>query len=656
MGHIFLSYAREDFERARTVAAALEKAGFSVWWDKHISGGSEYSREIEQALKSAAAVIVLWSRASVDSSWVRDEAAKGRDSGRLIPATLDGTQPPLGFGQVHTVDLQRQSTRRSGGIQSIIDAVKAKVADGAARSGSARRPGAAAQAGIFKHRLQQLPRSAIVAAIAIMAVVATLLYLFDPVSLVTSRRGSRDGGTVAISRFEPLSPDPETQRVARLAGDAVERTFATNFIETLASRSASPDAFRRAAFGLNGTVDRQGNELIASASIIDSQTGQTLWSTELIRSADEGRQLASGLAIWVADVLRCAIYAKSRMQQYRSAEVQSRILRWCEAERSRGEQFRQMPAIAQELVEAAPKSGQAHAYLALGLELAQHERHQDIYSAANRALELDPRNGVARVALGAVPNPSVALAEREGLYREAMRLDPGFMYSRAQLARLMVTLGRTEEATSLLGELVSDYPLDYFQRGYWAFLLAEGGNIEQAREEFERIEQLRPGFRNAARDAIVAEVLFGDPLKARPLAKRWKSNEQDATCLDFVITARAEKRSAGPAEISAKCGNAGIFARELLNGLFGNIDQAYAELRANLNQYAAIPRFGARFVYHPGLEAFRADPRLMPALARLGYPQYWLQTGKWPDFCRKEKLPQDCRRAAQAAVSQIKAK
>lgn len=652
MGHIFLSYAREDLDRARTVAAALQKAGLSVWWDRQISGGSEYSREIEQALKSAEAVVVLWSSSSVDSPWVRDEAAKGRDSDRLIPATLDGTEPPLGFGQLHTIDLRRLSRRRSSGIQEIIAAIRQKVGGHSA----AVTPGEIQPYRSLGDRLLQLPRVPLAAALLVAGVLAALVYLSDPFALVRSNGDTGNGGAVAIGKFEPLSPDQEAQRVARLAGDAVERTFATNFIETLTSRSARPDAMRNADFGLNGTVDRQGEDLIASANIIDSETGRTLWSTERARSADEGRQLANELAIWVADVLRCAIYAKSKMQMYRSAEVQSRILRWCEAERSRGEQFDQMPAIAQELVEAAPKSGQAHAYLALGLELSQHDRRQDIYSAANRALQLDPDNGVARVALAAVPDPRVSLAQREQLYREAMRVDPGFMYSRAQLAFLMMAVGRMEEATNLLGDLVSDYPLDYFQRGFWAFLLAQSGDLRNAREQFELIEQLRPGWRYATRDAILVEILFGDPERARPLVERWKPNDNDAKCIGFVVAARAKKRSPTPREISANCGDAGLFRPDLLNALFGNIDEAYAHFRANLDQYAAIPRFGPRFIYYPGLEGFRADPRFMPLMARFGYAQYWLETGKWPDFCAKDRLPYDCRKAAEAAVASARSK
>ena len=99
MARIFLSYAREDADSARQLANAVGGAGHEVWWDEHIHGGSRFTSAIDQALKNAEAVIVLWSPASVESAWVQDEAAEGRDSGRLVPVLIGDTKPPLGFRQ-----------------------------------------------------------------------------------------------------------------------------------------------------------------------------------------------------------------------------------------------------------------------------------------------------------------------------------------------------------------------------------------------------------------------------------------------------------------------------------------------------------------------------------------------------------------------------
>lgn len=80
------------------IATALERAGHSVWWDKHIGGGAEYAREIEQALNAADIVVVLWTESSVQSPWVHDEAGSGRDPGRLVPLSLEGRSRPSASG------------------------------------------------------------------------------------------------------------------------------------------------------------------------------------------------------------------------------------------------------------------------------------------------------------------------------------------------------------------------------------------------------------------------------------------------------------------------------------------------------------------------------------------------------------------------------
>lgn len=124
MAQVFLSYDREDAERARPVALALEKAGHSVWWDLHVRGGAQFSKVIEEALKAADAVVVLWSKQSVESAWVRDEATAGRDSGRLVPVTIDGTEPPMGFRQYQTLDLSAGKGRlRSAQLKELLGAL-----------------------------------------------------------------------------------------------------------------------------------------------------------------------------------------------------------------------------------------------------------------------------------------------------------------------------------------------------------------------------------------------------------------------------------------------------------------------------------------------------------------------------------------------------
>lgn len=84
-GHVFVSYARPDELWARAVIERLEAVGFKTWWDGLIPGGERFGSQIAEALDSASAVVVLWSKNSLKSDWVQDEASVGRDQRRLIP-------------------------------------------------------------------------------------------------------------------------------------------------------------------------------------------------------------------------------------------------------------------------------------------------------------------------------------------------------------------------------------------------------------------------------------------------------------------------------------------------------------------------------------------------------------------------------------------
>jgi hypothetical protein len=102
---IFLSYAKEDRERARNLATALEAAGWSVWWDRNIQVGQAFDQAIENALDSAKCVVVLWSKHSVSSEWVKNEAASAAERGMLVPALIDDVRTPLEFRRKQTANL-----------------------------------------------------------------------------------------------------------------------------------------------------------------------------------------------------------------------------------------------------------------------------------------------------------------------------------------------------------------------------------------------------------------------------------------------------------------------------------------------------------------------------------------------------------------------
>jgi TIR domain len=105
MADLFISYARGDRAKAKLLAEALAREGWSVWWDRNIPPGKSFDEVIEEALDSAKCVIVLWSNESVSSNWVKAEAAEGARHGILVPVLLERVKPPLEFRRLQAADL-----------------------------------------------------------------------------------------------------------------------------------------------------------------------------------------------------------------------------------------------------------------------------------------------------------------------------------------------------------------------------------------------------------------------------------------------------------------------------------------------------------------------------------------------------------------------
>jgi hypothetical protein len=104
MSDIFISYSREDLDAALRLAGELERQGWSVFWDRTIPAGKSWRDVIGAALDNARCVVVLWSRASIKSDWVLEEADYGRQRQILLPLLIERVEPPLGFRGIQAAD------------------------------------------------------------------------------------------------------------------------------------------------------------------------------------------------------------------------------------------------------------------------------------------------------------------------------------------------------------------------------------------------------------------------------------------------------------------------------------------------------------------------------------------------------------------------
>lgn len=105
MSDIFLSYASKDRERVRPLVEALTHEGWSVFWDRDIPVGKTWDQVLEEELGNARSLLVVWSKNSIDSRWVKAEANEASQLKLpLFPVLLDGVSPPLGFRHTQAAD------------------------------------------------------------------------------------------------------------------------------------------------------------------------------------------------------------------------------------------------------------------------------------------------------------------------------------------------------------------------------------------------------------------------------------------------------------------------------------------------------------------------------------------------------------------------
>jgi Tol biopolymer transport system component len=107
---IFISYATEDRDRVRSLAGMLEAQGWSVFWDREIPPGRSWDDVIQEQLHEARCVVVVWSRHSVASRWVRIEAMEGLESDILVPLTIEDAEIPIAFRRTQAADLRDLSS------------------------------------------------------------------------------------------------------------------------------------------------------------------------------------------------------------------------------------------------------------------------------------------------------------------------------------------------------------------------------------------------------------------------------------------------------------------------------------------------------------------------------------------------------------------
>jgi len=113
MTSVFISYSSKDRPVARRIGADLQKRGIRVWLDEfEILPGDSIVDKIAEGIRASEYLVVLISRSSVGSTWVRREfeIAFGRDreasERRIIPVRVDDAPVPPYLAAIHILDLR----------------------------------------------------------------------------------------------------------------------------------------------------------------------------------------------------------------------------------------------------------------------------------------------------------------------------------------------------------------------------------------------------------------------------------------------------------------------------------------------------------------------------------------------------------------------
>lgn len=638
MASVFLSYARSEFATARHFAQALEKAGHHVWWDLHVRGGAQFSKVIEEALKAADAVVVLWSASAVDSPWVRDEAASGRDSGRLVPVTIDGTEPPLGFRQFQTIDLSRWKGR---GNPPQLKTLLADVAATAAGKQSVDEPPPAhAEAASVPAREAPGSKPLLIGvAVAVVLLLAGGLYL-----LMSGRRTGVPSVSVAAGDSSPLSNDMAQNLLVKLG--------------SLQSKSATtvrlPGATGASETDIRLTVNgrKEGQLAKASVSLVSGPGRDLLWSKDFEIQAASRSALDEAIAFAAASALGCAADEYSAGAQPLRSSERHLYMNACTA-MDDAEDTRLLIPMFRKVAEQAPKFVAARAHLLTAeasllsdpsvdqqsAERLRSELRQDVIEAR----KVDPELPEAAVADVEMDSPQSFLRSMAALDK-AKAEHPDNATVLAERSALLVRVGRMSDAVEDAKSAADLRPFSPKLRANYVTILAYAGGISKAWGELAKIKQLWPASPPVLSADYAINLRFGDYEKTvRSSGQALEAgilgylkilhDPSDANIDAWVEMARTHQLNKGQR----------VFVYQAL-GPLNRVDQVYRfvdewpveeDLRGN-----------TYILFRPWLEKVRQDPRFMRLAQRLTLVDYWQKSGNWPDFCFDPGLPYDCKKEA----------
>ena len=275
---IFLSYNREDQATAKLYSDAFAAEGLNVWWDTALRSGEAYDEVTEAALRTAKAVVVLWSPRSVVSRWVRAEATIADRCKTLVPVTIEVCERPIMFELTQTADLSHWTGDISDrSWLGFLNDVRGFVAG----------------------------ERALLAAMPALATVA-------------AHAGPARETLLAVLAFDNLSSEAEMQyfsdgvsedilgRIQR--GSKLKVIGRTSSFQFRGADKAKAAAALKATHVLDGSIRRGGAKVRIAASLTDVTSQTTIWSDSYDRGLDDIFAVQDEISEAIATALDTAFF------------------------------------------------------------------------------------------------------------------------------------------------------------------------------------------------------------------------------------------------------------------------------------------------------------------------------------------------------------
>lgn len=627
---VFLSYSRADQKRALPVIKALEAAGLQVWWDGLLEGGDTFLPTTEAALENADAVVVLWSKTAVESHWVRDEATRGRERGCLVPLTIDGTHPPLGFRQLQTINLSKWHGKQTAPeFERAVRAINSVVGQ-APKTPS---PG--------PKQLALSRRALIVSGSALLAGGTALAgwKLLGPSAAQAQSNG------VAVLPFLNLSGDANQTYFSEGISEQIRSTLSRNsklLVIAPTSISASISAVAKdgiadakdvakrlsVAYVLSGKVRRSGDQLRISAILTDGATGASPWNDDFQRTMSDVFVLQDEIADAVAAALTAqtttggksapggpggtsnlkaydaflrgnAFYAlRSGEAAYRAALAQYEI-----AVREDPDYAAALAARAFTLTVITNSYGKANEFKAA---------YDDAIGTARRAVQLAPKLAIAHATLGHVlVRSKLDLRGAAAPFDTARKLGTGDAMVQSLCAIFAAGMGQLGEAEQAIARGIKLDPLNAGTLRIASFAALCARNwplaIDRARKALSLNPQL-DGAHSRIGDALIQQGKYAEA--------KLEYGLEPGTLERFTGEAIASARSSDAAGIRIatdkllrEFGDASTYQQAQIAAQSGQADQAMAKL------------LHAREIGDVGLALAYTDPMLDPLKGRPDFSQ-----------------------------------